>query len=397
MKQYVDGLIQIIKEGRKVEDRTGTGTISLFGELQSVYDMKDGFPSLGLKNNWWKGIYHELLWFLDAVPEEYKEFGNTNIKYLVDNGVGIWNEWPYEAFLKIETGIQKALEADPVVDTQPYTPTTLEEFVNRIKTDKQFALKWGNLGPVYGKQWVDWHGSVQDKHDDLLYRHTSYNQIKIAIQKLNDNPDDRGNIVSAWNVGDLDSMALRPCHTIFQLKSEPLTKKERFDLFTTKASRLALDYRFYSIEEVTDEALDSPAFRIPKRRVSLKMYQRSCDTFLGSPFNIASYSALLHMIASITNQVPHKFIHTIGDAHIYSNHYDQVNELLSRTYGKENPISDFVGNPSESYKWIGNNMGPALPKIWVNPEIKNIQDFRFDDVKLEGYTHYGSIKAPVAV
>ncbi len=184
---------------------------------------------------------------------------------------------------------------------------------------------------------------------------------------------------------------------MFQLKSEPLTRQERFALFNEKASNEMLEWRFKSIDEVTDEEMDSPAFNIPKRRLSLKMYQRSADYFLGVPFNIASYSCLLHMIAQVTNHVPHKFIHTFGDSHIYSNHYEQCNELLSRTYGKENPISDFVGNPRESHEWLGSDMGPKLPEIWINPEIENIEDFRYEDIKLKGYTHYGSISAPVAV
>lgn len=390
MKQYIDGLVDIIKHGRRVEDRTGTGTISLFGDVQSVYYMKDGFPSLGIKYNWWKGIYHELLWFLDAVPEEYKKFGNTNIKYLVDNGVGIWNEWPHASYCKNVEEI------------------SLDDFVEKVKSDEEFALKHGELGPVYGKQWMDWGGyttyegggpsfGIQDKEDFKVVKE-GFNQIKKAIEKLDTYPDDRGNIVSAWNVGDLDEMALRPCHTMFQLKSEPLTKRERFDLFAKKASDLRLEaWRFKTFEEVTEEEMDSPAFNIPKRRLSLKMYQRSADYFLGVPFNIASYSCLLHMIAHVTNQVPYKFIHTFGDAHIYSNHYDQVNELLSRTNGKENPIVDFVGDPSNSHKWIGADMGPKLPEIWLNPNVKNIEDFRYEDVKLKGYTHYGSISAPVAV
>ena len=382
MKQYVDGLMDIIKKGRRQEDRTGTGTISLFGDVQSIYYMEDGFPSLGLKYNWWKGIYHELLWFLDAVPEEYKKFGNTNIKYLVDHGVGIWNEWPHEAYCK------------------KFAEISLEDFVERIKTDDDFALKHGDLGPVYGKQWMDWekHTTVNEGHDEFEHTYrTSINQIQTAIDKINNNPNDRGNIVSAWNVALLDRMALRPCHTMFQLKSEPLTRQERFKLFNEKASNEMLEWRFKSIDEVTDEEMNSPAFNIPKRRLSLKMYQRSADYFLGVPFNIASYSCLLHMIAQVTNHVPHKFIHTFGDAHIYSNHYEQCNELLSRTYGKENPISDFVGNPMESHGWLGKDMGPKLPEIWINPEIKNIGDFRYEDIKLKGYTHYGSISAPVAV
>lgn len=394
MKQYVDGLIDIIRHGRRVEDRTGTGTISLFGDVQSVYYMKDGFPSLGLKNNWWKGIYHELLWFLDAVPEEYKKFGNTNIKYLVDHGVGIWNEWPYEAWYKHSDAKRP-----------------IEDFVELIRTDDEFALKWGDLGPVYGKQWMDWGGKNVTFQETIggsfggnsmvIGENTAYapgfNQIKTAIKKLAEYPDDRGNVVSAWNVGELNDMALRPCHTMFQMKSEPLTKEERHSLFIKKASDIGSESRFNSMEEVSDEEMDSPAFNIPKRRLSLKMYQRSADYFLGVPFNIASYSCLLHMIAHVTNQVPHKFIHTFGDAHIYSNHYDQVNELLSRTYGKENPIFDFVGDPMHSHEWLGADMGPKLPEICINPEIKNIEDFRYEDIKLKGYTHYGSISAPVAV
>ena len=280
--------MDIIKKGRRQEDRTGTGTISLFGDVQSIYYMEDGFPSLGLKYNWWKGIYHELLWFLDAVPEEYKKFGNTNIKYLVDHGVGIWNEWPHKSFNELELKIWEQTKSNVLYpeDFPEFKPTSLEDFVEKIKSDDNFALEHGNLGPVYGKQWMDWggEGSYEDGYSPgKVSFKEGINQIQTAIDKINNNPNDRGNIVSAWNVALLDRMALRPCHTMFQLKSEPLTRKERFSLFNEKASNEMLEWRFKTIDEVTDEEMNSPAFNIPKRRLSLKIVSTFSRLLLRGP------------------------------------------------------------------------------------------------------------------
>ena len=282
MKQYHSLLEEILENGTVRGDRTGTGTISLFG-AQRRYDMSDSFPLLTSKRVPFNAVLHELLWFLS---------GDTNVRYLQKHGVTIWDEW---------------------------------------------ADEYGNLGPVYGHQWRSWPGKyvphlVNDgggRFDDMG-DYEPIDQIANVIQQIRTNPLDRGMIVSAWNVGDLDAMALRPCHTMFQ---------------------------FYVREG---------------KYLDCQLYQRSADMFLGVPFNIASYALLTHMIASICSLYPGEFIHTIGDAHIYSNHVDQVRELLSRSI-------------------------PPPPKLLINPEILQIDDFQFSDFQLLGYKPHPTIKAPVAV
>ena len=267
MKQYHSLLEEILENGTVRGDRTGTGTISLFG-TQRRYDMTDSFPLLTSKRVPFNAVLHELLWFLR---------GDTNVNYLQEHGVTIWDEWADEN---------------------------------------------GDLGPVYGKQWRSW--SCSDMEDVCI------DQIARVIQQIRTNPLDRGMIVSAWNVGDLEAMALRPCHTMFQ---------------------------FY-VREGT--------------YLDCQLYQRSADMFLGVPFNIASYALLTNMIATICSLYPGEFIHTIGDAHIYSNHVDQVRELLSRSI-------------------------PPPPRLLINPEILQIDDFQFSDFQLLDYKPHPTIKAPVAV
>lgn len=341
MKQYVDLVTRIIKEGHESSDRTGTGTIKIFGH-QSVYDMDEGFPLLTLKRTWMPGVTHELLWFLGnhTKLDEYKDLPMTNTKYLVDNKVHIWDEWADED---------------------------------------------GNLGPVYGKQWVDW-GGYPIRYDEMWSekdqefkgyqtRKQGINQIQTVIDKLTEghekfNPMDRGLIVSAWNVGELDQMALRPCHAFFQFQARELSVKERYGLF-----KIANPQIKFVKAPTSHSYFDGKG--IPKYELSLQLYQRSADTFLGVPFNIASYSLLLHMVCHVTGMKPGKFVHTFGDAHIYSNHKDQVEEMLSRV--------------------DGNNYGPELPTLWLNPEIKNIFDFQYGDIKVENYEPLPAISAPVAV
>jgi thymidylate synthase len=334
MKQYVDLLTRIIKEGHESSDRTGTGTVKIFGH-QSVYDMDDGFPLLTLKKTWFPGVAHELLWFLGnhTKLEEYKDLPMTNIKYLVDNKVHIWDEWADEN---------------------------------------------GDLGPVYGKQWVDWdtywHENGETRKGGNHCMGEGVNQIQTIIDKLtegheNFNPMDRGLIVSAWNVGELDQMALRPCHTMFQFQARELNVKERYELF-----KIANPQIKFVKAPTSHSYFDGKD--IPKYELSLQLYQRSADTFLGVPFNIASYSLLLHMVCHVTGMKPGKFVHTFGDAHIYSNHKEQVEELLSR---------------------VDDNYGPELPTLWLNPEVKNIFDFQYDDIRVDNYDPLPAIKAPVAV
>lgn len=352
MKQYTQGLIDIIKYGREKKDRTGTGTISLFGDIQTIDYLDNGFPNLTIKYTWFKGIAHELLWFLNAVDDKYQEFGNTNIKYLVDNNVGIWNEWPHKKYNDYVNSAN-GKNFNKIM--------SLKEFVDKIKNDNYFAKTWGELGPVYGKQWTDWNG---------------INQIKQAINTLKNNPDDRGIIVSAWNVNDLNKMVLRPCHSIFQFYSEELTEEEQKYLFDKK---------------------NDPNYSPPKRRLSLKMYQRSQDYFIAKNFNVSGYALLLSMIAQVTNHHPHKFIHTLGDAHIYSNHKKQVNELLNKISDLPLDLDFFEKGKVDIFEDINFSNGPKLPILWLNPEIKNIEDFRISDIKLIDYNHLGKIEAPIAV
>lgn len=292
MRQYLDLMQHVLDNGAKKEDRTGTGTLSVFGH-QMRFDLSEGFPLLTTKKVFLKGIIHELLWFLA---------GDTNIKYLVDNGVGIWNEWPHANYIKA-TGEDIALA----------------DFVERIREDAAFAEKWGGIGPGYGYQWRSWP-MPDGGHVD---------QIKQVVEQIKHSPDSRRMIVSAWNVAEVDNMALPPCHTLFQ-------------------------------------------FYVADGKLSCQLYQRSADIFLGVPFNIASYALLTMMMAQVCGLQPGDFVHTLGDAHLYSNHLEQTRLQLSR----------------ETY---------PLPKMRINPEVNDIFGFTFEDFELVGYEHHPPIKAPVAV
>lgn len=288
MKQYLDLCRHVMTHGSDKMDRTKTGTKSVFG-YQMRFDLDEGFPLLTTKRVYLKAIIHELLWFIS---------GDTNIKYLVDNDVKIWNEWPYEAFKK----------------HSDYQGESMETFIQKIKDDEHFAKKHGNLGPVYGAQWRNFSG---------------VDQLANVIDQIKHNPDSRRIILSAWNPKDLKDMALPPCHAFLQ-------------------------------------------FYVSNNELSLQLYQRSGDIFLGIPFNIASYSLFLMMVAQVTNLKPKTFVHTIGDAHIYSNHFEQIETQLKR-------------EPR------------MLPKMHINPDVKSITDFKYDDFKLEGYDPHPAIKGLVAV
>ena len=301
MKQYLDLVRHIRDHGTIKEDRTGTGTVSIFG-YQMRFNLADGFPLVTTKRVHLKSILHELLWFIK---------GDTNIKYLVQNGVGIWNDWPYQNWLR-ETGQAQNL--------QMYSSEwrlVMKEFIERIKSDDTFARQYGDLGPVYGKQWRNFGG---------------VDQLTNLVNDIKTNPDSRRLIVSAWNPQDIPVMiksGLPPCHSLFQ---------------------------FYVVEG----------------RLSCQLYQRSADVFLGVPFNIASYAILTIMIAQVTGLRPGDFIHTFGDAHLYLNHMEQVEEQLSR--------AEF-----------------DLPELKVNPSVTSLFDFVFEDFELQNYMSHEPISAPVAV
>jgi thymidylate synthase len=287
---YQTLLRDVLDMGTLKDDRTGTGTTSIFGR-QIRHDMSDGFPLLTTKKMAIKTMMTELKWFLK---------GDTNIKYLVDNGCNIWNGDAFKNYInKIrEFGMEE----------------TSEEFINRIKTDDEFAKKWGDLGPIYGKQWRGWFG--YDKEVNPVY----VDQIKNLIEQLKTNPDSRRLMVSAWNVGDLGEMTLPPCHYGFQVYTRVLGLDERIDYMNNGKISKSSDY-FH-------EHLDSMG--IPKRSLSLMWSQRSVDTFLGLPFNIASYGMLLSLLSEEVGMIPGELIGNLGDVHLYSNHIEQAKTQLGR-------------------------------------------------------------------
>ena len=292
MKQYLDLCKKVLELGHYKNDRTGTGTISYFG-AQMRFDLSEGFPLLTTKRVHLKSIIYELLWFIR---------GDTNIKYLVDHDVRIWNEWPFEKYRK---------SAD-------YQNETMDEFVEKIKNDAAFAQKYGDLGPVYGKQWRHFG-------DDVHF----VDQLKQVIEEIKKNPDSRRLIVCAWNPLEVDQMALPPCHSLFQ-------------------------------------------FYVNDGKLSCMLYQRSADLFLGVPFNIASYALLTMMVAKVCHLEVGEFVHTLGDAHLYSNHLEQIHKQLTRTPRK-------------------------LPKMMIHKDTEHIENFEYEDFELVDYHPYKGIKGKVAV
>ena len=290
MKQYLDMCRYVLEIGQKRDDRTGTGTISVFG-YQSRYNLEEGFPLLTTKKVFFKAVAKELLWFIS---------GSTNIQPLVKDKVRIWNEWPFAKYQKSEF----------------YQNETIEQFIDKIISDDEFAAKWGELGPVYGKQWRNFNG---------------VDQLANVIDSIKNNPFSRRHIIVAYNPAEVENMALPPCHAFVQ---------------------------FYVSSD--------------NKKLSLQLYQRSADLFLGVPFNIASYSLLLMMVAQVCGLQPYEMVHTFGDMHIYNDHIDLIKQQLAR-------------EPR------------ALPKVRLNPDIKNIEDFTYEDITLSDYDPYPTIKGKVSV
>jgi thymidylate synthase len=301
-KQYQDLLQTILDYGVEKKDRTGTGTKSIFG-YTIRHNMKDGFPVLTTKKMAWKTMVTELLWFLR---------GDTNIKFLVDNGCHIWDGDAFKNYIN---------------KTNEYKgdwPDTMDEFIERIKTDDEFAKKWGELGPVYGRQWRSWSaGVLEDKHGL-----GNIDQIQNLINDLKTNPDSRRLMVTAWNVGELDQMVLPPCHYGFQVYTRELSWEERRDLLTKEQFRDEFGYLSPFTEPIINYYLNSK--NIPKRAISLMYNCRSQDVPLGTPFNLASYGLLLTILAKEVNMVPDELISNMGDCHIYLNQIDGVKEQLTR-------------------------------------------------------------------
>ncbi len=306
-EQYLDLLQKLLDEGNEKTDRTGTGTKSFLG-YQMRFNLEDGFPLLTTKKVPIKAIIHELLWFMR---------GDTNLQYLAQNNVHIWDEWPYRAYL-VKNNIPI-----PEINGDEWKKG-MAEFVERVKTDDAFAKENGNLGPIYGYQWRSWP-TPNGGHIDQLAK---------VIEQIKNTPDSRRMLVSGWNVADIDEMAkagIPPCHTLFQ-------------------------------------------FYVADGKLSCQLYQRSCDTFLGVPFNIASYSTFTMILAQICGLKPGEFVWTGGDVHLYKNHIEQAQLQISRR----------------------NDIRP-LPKMKINPEKTKIEDFTIDDFELVDYNPHEAIKAPIAV
>lgn len=296
MRQYLDLVQKILDEGVSKDDRTGTGTLSLFG-YQMRFDLQKGFPLLTTKKLYTRAIFHELLWFIS---------GDTNIKYLVDNNVHIWDDWAYKAY---------SLSSE-------FKGETMEEFAELIKNapaDSEFVKKWGELGPVYGYQWRHWP----------TYDGGEVDQISQLVDQIKHNPDSRRLILSSWNAAMVNDMALPPCHTLFQ-------------------------------------------FYVANGKLSCQLYQRSADLFLGVPFNIASYALLTHMIAQVCELQVGEFVHSFGDVHIYKNHIEQCKLQLTR-------------EPRE------------LPILKLNPDVKDLFDFKYEDIEILNYNPHPHIKGEVSV
>jgi thymidylate synthase len=329
-KQYTDLLKDILENGTKKTDRTGTGTISVFGR-QIRHKMSEGFPLLTTKKMPFKTIVTELLWFLR---------GDTNIKYLVDNNCHIWDGDAYKNYLNnctenyknhnknvVETDIPDHWKDSVKLDLSELLSE--EEFINKIKTDNTFAQVWGELGFIYGKQWRSWK-KVNESWDERLDppfkidKIEFIDQIQNLINDLKTNPDSRRLMVNAWNVGELDQMVLPPCHYGFQVYTRELTISELNILYNKRRGVGEVDTK-YTIGTLT--AKDP---NIPRRAISLMWNQRSVDTFLGLPFNIASYGLLLEIIAKEVNMVPDELIGNLGDVHLYSNHIEQAKEQIGR-------------------------------------------------------------------
>ncbi len=312
-KAYHDLCKRVLEEGENKDDRTGTGTISIFGH-QMRFDLSEGFPLLTTKKVSFKLIATELLWFIK---------GDTNIRYLLQYKNNIWNEWAFKKWIESNdydgpdmTDFGRRSLVDDEFNEQ--YKAQLAIFKDKILNDDDFMIKYGDLGNVYGKQWRDWKDQDGKRFD----------QLKTLIENIKQNPNSRRHIISAWNPSEIDTMALPPCHTLFQ-------------------------------------------FYVKDGKLSCQLYQRSADIFLGVPFNIASYSLLTHLIAKECGLEVGEFVHTFGDAHIYKNHIDAINEQLSR----------------DSYD---------APKLNINTD-KSLFDIEYEDLEIDGYESHPSIKAPIAV
>ena len=378
-KQYTELLQDILDNGVEKKDRTGTGTLSVFGR-QIRHKMSEGFPLLTTKKMAWKTMVVELLWFLR---------GETNIKFLLDYDCHIWDGDAYKRYVT-----HWGNPIDPI-NYELYGPNTTmncfhedkrlytkEEFVKQIKTDETFAKQWGELGPIYGKQWRKWkyqENEWYDGHTHYPEISTSIDQISNLVQQLKTNPDSRRLMVSAWNVAELGQMILPPCHYGFQVYTRELSESERFNWYGNKIdSHMHHDH---IVQEMNQE-------NVPTRAISLMWNQRSVDTFLGLPFNIASYGLLLEIIAKEVNMVPDELIGNLGDVHLYSNHIEQAKEQIGRT-----PYELPTVKITERNWYMHEKVKEHLGEKTLDEKLKS---YRPDCFELIGYESHPKIKAPLS-
>jgi len=354
-RQYKELLEHILHFGVEKKDRTGTGTRSLFG-WQIRHRMEEGFPLLTTKKMAWKSIVTELLWFLR---------GDTNIKYLVDNGCNIWNGDAYKNYVK-------HCESEQLTDYDD-----MDTFIKSIKNYEIYAEKWGELGPIYGQMWRDWDEDTGVKID----------QIKNLIKDLKTNPDSRRLMVNAWNPTYIQHAVLPPCHYGFQVYTRELSIKERIELWEKIPTRNVMDFPIGELtEEQYHEVLDK--IGVQRRAISLMWNQRSVDTFLGLPFNIASYGLLLEIIAREVNMVPDDLIGNLGDVHLYTNHIEQAKEQCSRE-GFELPSVTINERNWYLHEKVKERLGEKT-------FIEKIESYRPEDFTLNNYQSHPSIKAPLS-
>jgi thymidylate synthase len=397
--QYQDLLKTILEHGVVKKDRTGTGTKSIFGYTVR-HNMKDGFPLLTTKKMAWKTMVTELIWFLR---------GDTNIQFLVQNGCNIWNGDAYKNYV---TELSK-------VHSKYYIPMEMPAFVERIKTDDAFAKEFGDLGPIYGKQWRKWNGVTKKSINGTKLFSTGFtqiDQIQNLIYDLKNNPDSRRLMVNAWNVGEIENMVLPPCHYGFQMYTRELTWEEQVQ-WVLKNTDVELE-NLYIVEEIAKDST-------PKRAISLMWNQRSVDTFLGLPFNIASYGLLLEIIAKMVNMVPDQLVGNLGDTHLYLNHIEQAQKQIGHYYSLDerramvtqemfNEI--YTGGDSSTLshseidQWgvprVAEREPYALPKLVINSGNENWHLLEVDEIintfdvdltfKLNDYKSHPAIKAPLS-
>jgi thymidylate synthase len=418
-KQYTDLLQDIIDNGIVKKDRTGTGTLSVFGR-QIRHKMSEGFPLLTTKKMHWNSVVTELLWFLR---------GDTNIKFLLDYDCHIWDGDAYKRYENVYD-IESRESTYGLEELHMLSSLTKEEFIARIKTDENFAKKWGNLGPIYGKQWRYWENEVVN-YSGMKYEREPIDQIVNLIDDLKTNPDSRRLMVSAWNVGELDQMVLPPCHYGFQVYTTELSDLRRYNIWFNNNYETGME-RFFDPNNLPD--FDDPYYTpTPKRAISLMWNQRSVDTFLGLPFNIASYGLLLEIIAKEVGMVPDELIGNLGDTHLYLNHVEQAKEQIGRPLTFDERYALYTGSDKTWEEGGGNSYGKIngldmmddaniptrtrqpfeLPSIkiternWYQHESvkkqlgeksfsEKILSYRPDCFELKNYQSHPKIKAPLS-